>query len=84
MSWQREAMAANGSGSSQIFPIYEAMDVATTTLTEASDVTPVAATDSAVTITVAEYGNAVQLTSLLKATANMFWKLCRPLAQQCA
>ena len=69
LSWQREAMAANGSGSSQIFPIYEAMDVATTTLTEASDVTPVAATDSAVTITVAEYGNAVQLTSLLKATA---------------
>lgn len=62
--------AMNGErGATVDWVIYEGMDVATSTLTEASDITPVAMSDSAAQITVSEYGNGIQQTALLKATA---------------
>jgi len=51
------------------FTIASDLAEATTALNETSDVTPVAMSDSYITVTPLEYGNAVQLTSKLGATA---------------
>ena len=60
---------ATNRGTSVTFTIASDLAEASTALTETSDVTPVAMADSYVTVTPLEYGNAVQLTSKLGATA---------------
>ena len=62
---------ATNRGTSITFTIASDLAEASTALTETSDVTPVAMADSYVTVTPLEYGNAVQLTSKLGATAFM-------------
>jgi N4-gp56 family major capsid protein len=62
---------ATNRGTSVTFTIASDLAEATTALTETSDVTPVAMSDSYITVTPLEYGNAVQLTSKLGATAFM-------------
>ena len=62
---------ATNRGTSVTFTIASDLAEATTALTETADVTPVAMSDSYVTVTPLEYGNAVQLTSKLGATAFM-------------
>jgi N4-gp56 family major capsid protein len=62
---------ATSRGTSVTFTIASDLTEATTALTETSDVTPVAMSDSYITVTPLEYGNAVQLTSKLGATAFM-------------
>jgi len=62
---------ATNRGTSVTFTIASDLAEATTALNETSDVTPVAMSDSYVTVTPLEYGNAVQLTSKLGATAFM-------------
>lgn len=62
---------ATNRGTSVTFTIASDLAEASTALTETSDVTPVAMSDSYVTVTPLEYGNAVQLTSKLGATAFM-------------
>ena len=64
-----QATNATNRGTSVTFTIASELAEATTALTETSDVTPVAMADSYVTVTPLEYGNAVQLTSKLGATA---------------
>ena len=64
-----QATNATSRGTSVTFTIASDLSEATTALTETSDVTPVAMSDSYVTVTPLEYGNAVQLTSKLGATA---------------
>ena len=64
-----QATNATNRGTSITFTIASELAEATTALTETSDVSPVAMSDSYVTVTPAEYGNAVQLTSKLGATA---------------
>ena len=56
-------------GAAVQFNIYNDLDQATGTLTEASDVTAVALGDSTVTVTLAEYGNAVTTTAKLRGTS---------------
>ena len=58
-------------GISVQFTIASDLAEATTALNESSDTTPVAMSDSYVVVTPLEYGNAVQLTSKLGATAFM-------------
>ena len=62
---------ATNRGTSVQFTIATDLAEATTALTETSDITPVAMSDSYVVVTPLEYGNAVQLTSKLGATAFM-------------
>ena len=62
---------ATNRGTSVTFTIASDLAEATTALTETSDITPVAMSDSYITVTPLEYGNAVQLTSKLGATAFM-------------
>ena len=62
---------ATNRGVSVQFTIASDLSEATTALTETSDVTPVSMSDSYVVVTPLEYGNAVQLTSKLGATAFM-------------
>lgn len=62
---------ATNRGTSVTFTIASDLAEATTALTETSDITPVAMADSYVTVTPLEYGNAVQLTAKLGATAFM-------------
>ena len=63
-------LALNGQrGATVDWVIIEGLDVATATLTEASDITPVAMSDTPTNITVAEYGNGIQQSALLTATA---------------
>ena len=62
---------ATNRGTTITFTIASDLAEASTALTETSDVTPVAMADSYVTVTPLEYGNAVQLTSKLGATAFM-------------
>jgi N4-gp56 family major capsid protein len=62
---------ATSRGTSVTFTIASDLTEATTARTETSDVTPVAMSDSYITVTPLEYGNAVQLTSKLGATAFM-------------
>lgn len=62
---------ATNRGTSVTFTIASDLAEASTALTETSDVTPVAMADSYVTVIPLEYGNAVQLTSKLGATAFM-------------
>ena len=64
-----QATNATSRGTSVTFTIASDLAEASTALTETSDVTPVAMADSYVTVTPLEYGNAVQLTSKLGATA---------------
>ena len=64
-----QATNATNRGTSITFTIASEIAEATTALTETSDVTPVAMADTTVTVTPYEYGNAVQLTSKLGATA---------------
>ncbi|TSA56456.1 MAG: N4-gp56 family major capsid protein [Methylophilaceae bacterium] len=64
-----QATNATSRGTSVTFTIASDLAEASTALTETSDVTPVAMSDSYVTVTPSEYGNAVQLTSKLGATA---------------
>lgn len=64
----REAMGARR-GITVEWPIIEQMDVATSTLSQTSDITPVALDDTNASITIAEYGNGVQISSLLDATS---------------
>ena len=64
-----QATNATSRGTSVTFTIASDLAEATTALTETSDVTPVAMSDSYVTVTPLEYGNAVQLTAKLGATA---------------
>ena len=64
-----QATNATSRGTSVTFTIASDLAEASTALTETSDVTPVAMSDSYVTVTPLEYGNAVQLTSKLGATA---------------
>lgn len=56
-------------GATVYFTITADLAAATTALTEDTDVTPVAMSDSQVTVTLNEYGNAVQTTARLRATA---------------
>ena len=56
-------------GSSVNFPILESLQPATSTLSETADVTPVSLSASEVVVTLKEYGNAVQVTRLVKAVA---------------
>lgn len=56
-------------GSTLEFVIYSRLDPATTALTETADVTPVEMSDAAVSVTLTEYGNAVQQSMFLRATA---------------
>jgi N4-gp56 family major capsid protein len=53
------------------FTIFNELAAATTALGETSDVTPVTIDDAQVTVTLAEYGNAVQTSAKLRATAFM-------------
>jgi N4-gp56 family major capsid protein len=62
---------ATNRGVSVQFTIASDLAEATTALAETSDITPVAMSDSYVVVTPLEYGNAVQLTSKLGATAFM-------------
>ena len=62
---------ATNRGTSVQFTIASDLVEATTALTETSDITPVAMSDSYVVVTPLEYGNAVQLTAKLGATAFM-------------
>lgn len=62
---------ATNRGTSVTFTIASDLAEASIALTETSDVTPVAMSDQYVTVTPLEYGNAVQLTSKLGATAFM-------------
>ena len=62
---------ATNRGISVQFTIASDLAEATTALNESSDTTPVAMSDSYVVVTPLEYGNAVQLTSKLGATAFM-------------
>jgi len=62
---------ATNRGVSVQFTIASDLAEATTALTETSDITPVAMSDSYVVVTPLEYGNAVQLTAKLGATAFM-------------
>jgi N4-gp56 family major capsid protein len=62
---------ATNRGVSIQFTIASDLAEATTALNESSDTTPVAMSDSYVVVTPLEYGNAVQLTSKLGATAFM-------------
>ena len=64
-----QATNATSRGTSVTFTIASDLAEASTALTETSDVTPVAMSDSYVTVTPLEYGNAVQLTAKLGATA---------------
>jgi N4-gp56 family major capsid protein len=64
-----QATNATSRGTSVTFTIASDLAEASTALTETSDVTPVAMADSYVTVTPLEYGNAVQLTAKLGATA---------------
>ena len=64
-----QATNATSRGTSVTFTIASDLAEASTALTETTDVTPVAMSDSYVTVTPLEYGNAVQLTSKLGATA---------------
>lgn len=64
-----QATNATSRGTSVTFTIASDLAESTTALTETSDVTPVAMSDSYVTVTPLEYGNAVQLTAKLGATA---------------
>jgi N4-gp56 family major capsid protein len=66
-----QATNATNRGTSITFTIASDLAEASTELTETTDVTPVAMADSYVTVTPKEYGNAVQLTSKLGATAFM-------------
>jgi len=56
-------------GSTVYFTITSDLAVASTALSETVDVTPVAMSDSQVSVTLNEYGNAVQTTARLRATA---------------
>ena len=62
---------ATNRGVSVTFTIASDLAEATSALTETSDITPVAMADSYVTVTPLEYGNAIQLTAKLGATAFM-------------
>ena len=62
---------ATNRGISVTFTIASDLAEATSALTETSDITPVAMADSYVTVTPLEYGNAIQLTAKLGATAFM-------------
>ena len=62
---------ATNRGVSVQFTIASDLAEASTALTETSDITPVSMSDSYVVVTPLEYGNAVQLTSKLGATAFM-------------
>lgn len=64
----REVMGGQR-GQSVNFPILENMQPATTALSELSDVQPVPMTASEVVIPLFEFGNAVQVTRFVKATA---------------
>jgi N4-gp56 family major capsid protein len=64
----REVMGGQR-GQSVNFPILENMQPATAALSELSDVQPVPMTASEVVVTLFEYGNAVQVTRFVKATA---------------
>ena len=64
-----QATNATSRGTSVTFTIASDLAEASTALTETTDVTPVAMSDSYVTVTPLEYGNAVQLTAKLGATA---------------
>ena len=64
----REVMGGQR-GQSVNFPILENMQPATGALSELSDVQPVPMTASEVVISLLEYGNAVQVTRFVKATA---------------
>jgi len=66
-----QATNATSRGTSVTFTIASDLAEATSALSETSDVTPVAMSDSYVTVTPLEYGNAVQLTAKLGATAFM-------------
>lgn len=56
-------------GATVQFHLTSDLPEASTPLTETTDVTPVAMSDSIVNVTLQEYGNAVQTTALLRATA---------------
>lgn len=56
-------------GSAVVFTIISDMAVASTSINESVDIDAVALADSTVTITLAEYGNAVNTTKKLRATA---------------
>lgn len=56
-------------GATISFPIMNDLAAATTPLTEDADVSPVVMGNTAVTVTLAEYGNAVQTSAFLRATA---------------
>ena len=62
---------ATNRGVSVTFTIASDLAEASTALTETSDITPVAMADSYITVTPLEYGNAIQLTAKLGATAFM-------------
>ena len=62
---------ATNRGVSITFTIASDLAEATTALTETTDITPVVMSDSYVTVTPLEYGNAIQLTAKLGATAFM-------------
>jgi N4-gp56 family major capsid protein len=62
---------ATNRGVSVTFTIASDLAEATSALTETSDITPVAMADSYITVTPLEYGNAIQLTAKLGATAFM-------------
>jgi len=64
-----QATNATSRGTSVTFTIASDLAEASTALTETTDITPVAMSDSYVTVTPLEYGNAVQLTAKLGATA---------------
>jgi len=64
-----EPIGGNLRGSTISQPVLEEMAVASSALTEGTDVTPVALDDSAISMTIYEYGNVVQTTRFLKATA---------------
>jgi len=56
-------------GATVFFTITADLAAATSALSETTDVTPVAMSDSQVSVTLNEYGNAVQTTAKLRATA---------------
>lgn len=56
-------------GATVFFTLTSDLAVASTALSETVDVTPVAMSDSQISVTLLEYGNAVQTTARLRATA---------------
>lgn len=64
-----EPIGGNLRGSTVSQPVMEAMEPATTALTDGTDVTPVALDDSAVSLSIFEYGNAVTTTKFLDVVA---------------